>query len=144
MNILLLNGPNLNLLGEREPDIYGTTTLADIESRLADLADKAGAHLECFQTNHEGRAIDRIHKARGEADAILINPAAWTHTSVALLDALNAFEGLVVEIHLSNTHRRESFRHKSYVSLRANGIIAGLGPYGYQAALEFILGQART
>lgn len=139
MNILLLNGPNLNLLGDREPEIYGATTLADIERGLAERAAAVGARVDCFQTNHEGEAIDRIHAARGAVDAIIINPAAWTHTSVALLDALNAFEGWVVEVHLSNVHKRESFRHHSYVSRRADGVIAGLGAFGYRAALDFLL-----
>lgn len=139
MKILLLNGPNLNLLGEREPEIYGATTLADIEAALARRAEAGGASLETFQTNHEGEAIERIHAARGAADAIIVNPAAWTHTSVALLDALNAFDGPVVEVHLSNVHKRESFRHHSYVSMRADGVIAGLGAFGYAAALDFVL-----
>ncbi|HET7313395.1 type II 3-dehydroquinate dehydratase [Salinisphaera sp.] len=142
MNILLLNGPNLNLLGDREPEIYGADTLADIERGLSEHARAAGAGLDCFQTNHEGEAIDRIHAARGVADALIINPAAWTHTSIALLDALNAFAGRVVEVHLSNVHRRESFRHRSYVSLRADGVIAGLGVYGYRAALDYVLNGA--
>ncbi|AWN15280.1 type II 3-dehydroquinate dehydratase [Salinisphaera sp. LB1] len=141
MKILLLNGPNLNLLGEREPEIYGATTLADIEAALARRAEAGGASLETFQTNHEGEAIERIHAARRAADAIIINPAAWTHTSVALLDALNAFDGPVVEVHLSNVHKRESFRHHSYVSMRADGVIAGLGAFGYAAALDFVLRQ---
>ena len=139
MNILLLNGPNLNLLGDREPEIYGATTLTDIERALAHRAGEYGAELAAFQTNHEGEAIERIHAARGEVDAIIVNPAAWTHTSVALLDALNAFEGPVVEVHLSNVHQRESFRHHSYVSKRADGVIAGLGAYGYAAALDFVV-----
>lgn len=139
MKILLLNGPNLNLLGDREPEIYGATTLADIETALARRAEAGGAEIEAFQTNHEGQMIERIHAARGVADAIIINPAAWTHTSVALLDALNAFKGLVVEVHLSNVHKREAFRHHSYVSLRADGVIAGLGAFGYVAALDFVL-----
>lgn len=139
MNILLLNGPNLNLLGDREPEIYGATTLADIEHALARRAAEQGAELTAFQTNHEGDAIERIHAARGAMDAIIINPAAWTHTSVALLDALNAFGGPVVEVHLSNVHQREAFRHHSYVSKRADGVIAGLGAFGYAAALDFII-----
>lgn len=144
MKILLLNGPNLNLLGEREPEIYGATTLADIEQALAHRARERAATLDVFQTNHEGEAIDRLHAARGVADAVIINPAAWTHTSVALLDALNAFEGLVVEVHLSNVHKREAFRHHSYVSRRADGVIAGLGVFGYAAALDFIVQRLGT
>lgn len=139
MNILVLNGPNLNLLGQREPDVYGVTTLADIERTLTQRATAAGAALSCLQSNHEGEILDRIHEARDREDAIIINPAAWTHTSVALLDALNAFDGWVVEVHLSNVHKREAFRHFSYVSQRADGTIAGLGPQGYYAALDFLL-----
>ena len=142
MNVLLLNGPNLNLLGDREPEIYGATTLADIERELTARAAGAGARVECLQTNHEGEAIDRIHAARGSVDAIIINPAAWSHTSVALLDALNAFEGRVMEVHLSNVHKREAFRHHSYVSRRADGVIAGLGAFGYRAALDYLLDAA--
>lgn len=138
MNLLLLNGPNLNLLGDREPELYGTTTLADIESALARRAAARGADLDCLQTNHEGVAIDRLHAARGVADAVIINPGAWSHTSIALLDALNAFAGLVVEVHLSNIHRREAFRHHSYLSARADAVIAGLGPFGYAAALDYL------
>lgn len=139
MKILLLNGPNLNLLGDREPEIYGATTLADIEAALARRAEAAGAGLESFQTNHEGQMIERIHAARMAADGLIINPAAWTHTSVALLDALNAFAGPVAEVHLSNVHKREAFRHHSYVSRRADGVIAGLGALGYAAALDFVI-----
>ncbi|MGB7757397.1 MAG: type II 3-dehydroquinate dehydratase [Salinisphaera sp.] len=142
MNVLLLNGPNLNLLGDREPEIYGATTLADIERELTARAAESGARVECLQTNHEGEAIDRIHAARGSVDAIIINPAAWSHTSVALLDALNAFEGRVMEVHLSNVHKREAFRHHSYVSRRADGVIAGLGAFGYRAALDYLLDAA--
>lgn len=138
MNLLLLNGPNLNLLGQREPDIYGSQTLADIEAAARDQAESRGARLEAFQTNHEGALIDRIHSARGVVDALIINPAAWSHTSIALLDALNAFEGRVVEVHLSNIHRRETFRHHSYVSARADAVIAGLGGYGYRAAVDWL------
>ncbi|RKR03464.1 3-dehydroquinate dehydratase [Kushneria sinocarnis] len=139
MKLLVLNGPNLNLLGQREPDIYGHETLADIENGLRRQALAAGVDIDFLQTNHEGELIERIHAARQEADAIIINPAAWSHTSVALLDALNAFEGRVVEVHLSNIHQREAFRHHSYVSARADGVIAGLGSFGYQAALDFLL-----
>ncbi|RJS92510.1 type II 3-dehydroquinate dehydratase [Salinisphaera sp. Q1T1-3] len=139
MNLLLLNGPNLNLLGQREPDIYGYETLADIEATTQAHAEARGAALTALQTNHEGEMIDRIHAARGTVDAIIINPAAWSHTSIALLDALNAFEGRVVEVHLSNIHRREAFRHHSYISARADAVLAGMGAYGYLAAVDWLM-----
>lgn len=139
-HLLLLNGPNLNLLGHREPEIYGHETLADIETRAQARAEAAGSTLAAFQTNHEGALIDRIHAARGQSDAIIINPGAWSHTSIAILDALNAFEGRVVEVHLSNIHKRETFRHHSYISARADGVIAGLGSFGYLAAVDWLTG----
>jgi 3-dehydroquinate dehydratase-2 len=137
-SILVLNGPNLNLLGTREPETYGRTTLADIEARLQDLAD---AHqLECFQSNSEGALIDRIHQAgRDGVDFILINPAALTHTSVALRDALLGVDIPFVEIHLSNVFAREGFRHHSYLSDVAVGVISGLGAQGYELALAAAL-----
>lgn len=139
-NILVLHGPNLNLLGSREPDIYGHETLDDVNNALREKAVLAGWELNCQQSNHEGVLIDAIQTARLDGThAIIINPAAYTHTSVAILDALNAFEGTVIEVHISNVHQREAFRHHSYVSLRANGVIAGLGTQGYQAALDAIL-----
>ena len=134
--IQIINGPNLNLLGLREPDIYGRETLADIEKNCARLARELGLECGFFQSNHEGRIIDRIQQARETADGIIINPGAFTHTSIAILDALNAFEGPVIEVHLSNIHRREAFRHKSYVSLRADGVLAGFGAQGYLLALR--------
>ena len=134
--IQIINGPNLNLLGLREPDIYGRETLADIEKNCAGLARELGLECGFFQSNHEGRIIDRIQQARETADGIIINPGAFTHTSIAILDALNAFEGPVIEVHLSNIHRREAFRHKSFVSLRADGVLAGFGAQGYQLALR--------
>ena len=132
----LLNGPNLNLLGLREPAVYGATTLPEIEARCAALAHGLGLSLLCRQSNHEGVLIDWVQGAREAAQGIVINPGGLTHTSVALLDALNAFDGPVIEVHLSQIHRREAFRHHSYVSLRADGVIAGLGPEGYEAALR--------
>lgn len=134
--VFLLNGPNLNLLGQRQPEIYGRETLADVERDCAALGSDLGLTVEAFQSNHEGAIIDRIHEARLKAAAIVINPGAFTHTSVAILDALNAFDGPVIEVHISNVHKRESFRHHSYVSLRADGVIAGLGTEGYKAALR--------
>ena len=132
--ILLLNGPNLNLLGQREPAVYGYETLADVEA-LAQAACAPGFDIDAKQSNWEGQLIDRIHEARGKAVGIVINPGAFTHTSVAILDALNAFEGPVIEVHISQVHKREPFRHHSYVSKRADAVIAGLGVDGYAAAV---------
>ncbi len=138
--ILVLHGPNLNLLGTREPEHYGRMTLADINLSLARLADSAGVELEAFQSNHEGALIERIHVAREQGvRAIIINPAAYTHTSVALRDALAAVAIPFVEVHLSNVHAREPFRHHSYFSDLAIGVICGLGHEGYRLALEFLL-----
>lgn len=138
--ILVLNGPNLNLLGVRQPEIYGTETLDDIINRLRTQAMMAGWELVALQSNHEGELIDAIQAARLDGtQAIIINPAAYSHSSVAILDALNAFDGKVIEVHLSNIHKREAFRHHSYISQRADGVIAGLGSQGYQAALEAIV-----
>ena len=139
-NILLLNGPNLNLLGTREPEVYGSNTLADIERAAAAQATAAGAALECFQSNHEGLLIDRIHAAKlAGTDAIVINPGGLTHTSVALRDALAGVAIPFVEVHISNIHRREAFRQHSYLSDIAVGVICGLGVEGYGAAIEFAL-----
>jgi 3-dehydroquinate dehydratase-2 len=134
--VYLLNGPNLNLLGKREPKIYGFETLADVEAGCQKLAAELKLTLECYQSNHEGQLIDWIHQARERAGAIIINPGAFTHTSVAILDALNACEFPILEVHISNVHRREAFRHHSYVSLVAAGVIAGFGTQGYQLALQ--------
>ncbi|RUS60309.1 type II 3-dehydroquinate dehydratase [Pseudorhodobacter sp. E13] len=134
--IYLLNGPNLNLLGKRQPKIYGRETLEDVLRDCTALGQGLGLAVEGFQSNHEGAIIDKIHEAREKAAGIVINPGAFTHTSVAILDALNAFDGPVIEVHISNVHKRESFRHHSYVSLRAEGVIAGLGTEGYQAAIR--------
>jgi len=138
--LLLLNGPNLNLLGTREPAVYGSTTLADIESAAQTQAAAAGAELISFQSNHEGALIDRIHAARAEkVDAIVINPGGLTHTSVALRDALAGVAIPFVEIHISNIHQRESFRHHSFLSAIAKGVICGLGTDGYRLAIDFSL-----
>lgn len=134
--ILILNGPNLNLLGKREPDIYGRDSLEDVARECTATASRFGLNSELKQTNHEGELIDWIHQARGVVGGIIINPAAFTHTSVALLDALNTFEGPVLEVHISNIHRREAFRHHSYVSGRADGVIAGFGVQGYSLAVQ--------
>lgn len=134
--ILILNGPNLNLLGEREKDVYGQVTLDDVNQGCAKLADEFGLDVRFEQSNHEGELIDLIHEARKDAHGIIINPGAYTHTSVAILDALNSFAGFVLEVHISNVHKREAFRHKSYVSSRADGVIAGFGVEGYALALR--------
>lgn len=139
-NILLVNGPNLNMLGTREPEVYGSTTLADIEHAAAAQASAAGAALASFQSNHEGALIDRIQVAKAEGvDAIVINPGGLTHTSIALRDALAAVAIPFVEVHISNIHQREAFRHHSYLSGIAVGVICGLGVDGYRAAIEFAL-----
>ncbi|MGB8624197.1 MAG: type II 3-dehydroquinate dehydratase [Paracoccaceae bacterium] len=134
--IHILNGPNLNLLGKRQPEIYGSDTLADVEVACRAVAGEVGLDCQLMQSNHEGQIIDWIHEAREVAAGIIINPGALTHTSVAILDALNAFEGPVLEVHISNIHKRESFRHHSYVSLRAEGVIAGFGTEGYALAMR--------
>ena len=136
----ILNGPNLNLLGVREPEIYGHQTLADIEQLCRRFAAGRGLEVMFRQSNHEGQIVDWIHEARLEAAAIVINPAGFTSTSIAILDALKTFEGPIVEVHLSNIHQRESFRHHSYVSLAATGVICGLGAHGYLLALDAITG----
>ena len=138
MKLLVLNGPNLNLLGTREPEVYGRTTLADIEDALTREAAAQGVAVACFQSNHEGALIDRIHAARAEGvDFILINPGGLTHTSVALRDALAGVAIPFLEVHLSNVHARESFRHRSFLSPIAVGVICGFGPSGYGMALRF-------
>lgn len=139
MRILVLHGPNLNLLGEREPEIYGRTTLAEIDARLGELAAGAGCEIEIAQSNHEGALIDRIQAARGKSDGLIINPGGLTHTSVALRDALAASELPVVEVHLSNVYAREEFRRRSLVAEVALGSISGLGPIGYELALRALL-----
>lgn len=140
MSILVLHGPNLNLLGTREPGVYGSVTLARIDEDLAAMARTAGVALQTFQSNHEGALIDRVHAARTDGTrAIVINPGGYTHTSVALRDALAAVALPFVEVHLSNIHRREPFRHHSYFSDLAEGVICGLGAAGYRLALQYLL-----
>jgi 3-dehydroquinate dehydratase-2 len=140
--LLLLNGPNLNLLGTREPAVYGATTLADIEQAATAQAQAAGAEIACFQSNHEGALIDRIHAARQEGiAAIVINPGGLTHTSVALRDALAGVDIPFVEVHISNIYKREEFRHHSFLSAIALGTICGLGVDGYRFAIDFALKQ---
>ncbi|MFC3087664.1 type II 3-dehydroquinate dehydratase [Tabrizicola soli] len=134
--VTLLNGPNLNLLGLRQPEIYGRETLDDVAARCADLAEDLGLRLRALQSNHEGQLVDWIHQARDGSAGIIINPGAYSHTSIAILDALNAYDGPVLEVHISNIHKREAFRHHSYVSSRAEGVIAGFGTEGYLLALR--------
>ena len=136
--VYMLNGPNLNLLGKRQPDIYGHETLADVERDCRALASELGLELRFHQSNREYEIIDWIHDARDTAAGLVINPAAFTHTSVAVLDALNTFDHPIIEVHISNVHKREEFRHRSFVSLRADGVIAGCGTLGYQLALRRI------
>lgn len=134
--VYVLNGPNLNLLGKRQPHIYGHETLADVECDCRKLAEELKLELRFHQSNREYELIDWVHAARATATAIVINPGAFTHTSIALLDALSAFDGPVVEVHISNIHRRESFRHHSYISGRADAVIAGAGVQGYAFAVQ--------
>ena len=135
-HITILNGPNLNLLGSREPEIYGVETLADVEAQCGMLSEKLGLSIAFRQSNHEGELVDWIQGARDTSTGIIINPAALTHTSVAVLDALKLFDGPVIEVHISQIHKREAFRHHSYVSLRADAVIAGCGTEGYGLALR--------
>ncbi len=138
MQAIVINGPNLNLLGTREPEIYGYDTLDDIARRCQQRGNELGIDLTFMQSNHEGEIIDWIHQAIGKTDAIVINPGAFTHTSVAIHDALKAFSGVIVELHISNPHLRESFRHVSYVSLAADAVVVGLGVDGYTAVVEML------
>lgn len=135
-SILVLNGPNLNLLGQRQPEVYGSTTLADIEAACAAHGETSGLSVSCFQSNHEGALVDAIHAAKGVHDGIILNAGAYTHTSVALMDAIASVELPVVELHLSNIHAREAFRHKSYIAPVAIGQICGFGAHGYILALD--------
>ena len=136
--ILILNGPNLNLLGQRQPEIYGRDTLADVEARCRGLADSLQLDLDFRQSNHEGQLIDWIHEARTTVAGLAINPGAYTHTSIAIMDALKTCEFPILEVHISNVHRREDFRHHSYVSLAATGVMAGFGVHGYELAVRHL------
>lgn len=137
-SILLINGPNLNLLGTREPQVYGSTTLSDVVTAAKSQGEDLGIEVEDFQSNHEGAIIDRIHDARGKAQFIIINPGGLTHTSVALRDALAGVAIPFLEVHISNVHAREEFRHRSFLSDKAVGVICGLGVFGYTAAIDFV------
>jgi 3-dehydroquinate dehydratase-2 len=134
--VFILNGPNLNLLGKRQPHIYGHETLADVEDACRRLAVELKLDIRFHQSNREYEIIDWVHEARENAGGIVINPAAFTHTSVGILDALNTFDHPVIEVHISNVHKREEFRHRSFVSLRADGVIAGCGTQGYLLGLR--------
>ncbi len=134
--IYLLNGPNLNLLGVRQPEIYGRDTLDDVAARCAEVGKSAGLNVVPLQSNHEGQLVDWIQEAREKAAGIIINPGAYSHTSIAILDALNAFDGIVLEVHISQIHKREEFRHHSYVSHRSDGVIVGFGVEGYALAMQ--------
>ena len=144
MHLLVLHGPNLNLLGRREPGLYGARTLAEIDTALAERARGLGVSLESFQSNHEGALVDRIHQAADGVDGILINAGAFTHTSVALRDALLAVALPFVEVHLSNVHAREPFRHHSFLADKALAVICGFGPASYDLALEGLVGHLRA
>ena len=143
MRILVLHGPNLNQLGQREPEVYGRTTLSEIQATLSELGESLGASVESFQSNHEGALIDRIHSAMGEVDGILINPGGLTHTSVSLRDALVGSEIPFVEVHLSNVHAREEFRRRSLIADVAVGQISGLGAIGYELGLRGLLARLK-
>lgn len=139
--LLLVNGPNLNLLGTRQPEVYGSTTLAEIEARVTEQAAEAGLRVRAVQSNHEGELIDAIQAARADCAGIIINPAAYSHTSVAIADALRSAGLPVAEVHLSNIHAREEFRHHSYVSAVADMVVAGAGPLGYEMAVRYLAGR---
>lgn len=143
MNVLVINGVNLNLLGTREPHIYGAETLSDVEAKLGALAADLGVRLSCFQSNHEGALVDKIQASRGTVDWMIINAGAYTHTSVAIRDALAGVGIPFVEVHISNVYAREAFRHHSYLSDKAAGVVVGLGTFGYEAALQFAVRQGK-
>ena len=144
MRILVLHGPNLNLLGTREPGLYGQDTLAEIDAELRQQAERLGAQLDCFQSNHEGALVERIHQAAASVEGILINAGAYTHTSIALRDALLGVGLPFVELHLSNVHARERFRHRSFLADKAVGVICGFGPISYYLALEGMVAHLRS
>ncbi|MCA8864351.1 MULTISPECIES: type II 3-dehydroquinate dehydratase [unclassified Halomonas] len=135
--LLILNGPNINMLGTRQPELYGHETLADVGALCQRQGEACGLSIDFRQTNHEGELIDWLHQARGQVAGVVLNPAAWTHTSVAIRDAILASELPIIEVHISNVHKREPFRHHSYVSDVAVGVICGLGTHGYALAIEY-------
>jgi len=139
ISLLVLNGPNLNLLGTRQPEVYGSTTLADVEAMCAEKAKALGIAVECRQSNHEGTLVDWIHEAKGKHQGIVINAGAYTHTSIALHDAIAGVELPVAEVHISNIHKRESFRHHSYISKVAIGMICGFGTFGYLMGIDALV-----
>ncbi|AGI27198.1 3-dehydroquinate dehydratase [Candidatus Portiera aleyrodidarum] len=139
MKIFLINGPNLNFLGKRQTNIYGFNTLNDIETLLIKKARKLQVKLECYHSNHEGYIIDIIQRAYNKCNSIIINAGGYSHTSISILDALNIFKGTIVEVHISNIYNREKFRHQSYISIRANAVISGMGVYGYIEALNYLI-----
>ena len=141
--IYFINGPNLNLLGTREPEIYGSSTLKDIEDRCRAIGTRLGLNVVFFQSNHEGVLIDRLHEAINTAQGVVINAAAYTHTSVAIHDALRAYKGFKIELHISNPHLRESFRHVSFVSPVVDAVVAGLGIHGYELVLDVMAGELK-
>lgn len=143
-SLLILNGPNLNLLGTRQPDVYGSTTLADIEAMCLEHVSKTQDQIEFGQSNHEGALIDMIHAALGKHDGIILNAGAYTHTSIALMDAIKSVALPVIELHLSNVHAREPFRHKSYLAPVALGVICGFGAHGYVLAVDAMLDHLRA
>lgn len=142
-SILILNGPNLNLLGTRQPEVYGSTTLSDIEASCASWAAELGCEVSFAQSNHEGALIDAIHAARGTHDGIILNAGAYTHTSIALMDAIASVQIPTIELHLSNVHARESFRHDSYIAKVCIGIICGFGAHGYKLAIDALVTQLK-
>ena len=144
MRILIINGPNLNMLGLREPEVYGAQTLASIESEAQRLGAELGLSVQCMQSNSEGELVTRIQQARGQIDGMIINAGAYTHTSIAIRDALAAAEVPFIEVHISNVYAREPFRHQSYLSDRAIGVICGLGSFVYEAALRYFAQTTRT
>lgn len=143
-SFLVLNGPNLNLLGLRQPEVYGRTTLADVETMCQTHAEQIGVSVEFLQSNHEGALVDAIHSARGRLDGIILNAGAYTHTSLALMDAISSAEVPTIELHLSNVHAREDFRHKSYIAKVALGVICGFGPRGYTLAMDALLSHVES
>ena len=143
LSLLIINGPNLNMLGTRQPEVYGSQTLSDVEALCVKTAKAMGAKATCFQSNHEAAIVDTIQSARGKHNAIIINPGAYSHTSIAIRDAFSSVELPVWEVHISNIHAREEFRHHTFVSLAATGVVSGLGLASYELAVEAAAGRSR-